>query len=130
MGEHIEGEPDLHAADFLDKIGLSAHALITPDGNIIHCREDYETAWHAKGFNKDSLGIEFLVPGIHTYGSFMERIKTPYITDEQLKAGLWQIKVWVERYNINNIKRHSELSPGRKFDPGDGFDMNLFIQET
>ena len=129
MGEYIEGEPDLWAPAFLDKIGLSAHALVTPDGNIIRCREDYEGAWHAKGHNKNSLGIEFLVQGVHTYGSFMERIKTNYLTAPQYEAGLEQVRNWMKIHHITNIKTHSELSPGRKFDPGQGFPLVTFLQE-
>lgn len=129
MGEYIEGEPDLWAPAFLEKLGLSAHALVTPDGNIIKCREDDEGAWHARGYNKNSLGIEFLVEGIHTYGSFMTTIREPYITDAQFDVGQKQVREWLARHNIKKIKAHSELSPGRKFDPGRGFPMDVFLQE-
>ena len=129
MGEYIEGEPDMWAPAFLDKLGLSAHALVTPDGNIIRCREDYQGAWHAKGFNNNSLGIEFLVEGTHTYGSFMNAIRKPYLTDKQFEAGLKQVRDWLERHKIEKIKAHSELSPGRKYDPGLGFPWEVFLQE-
>ncbi len=131
LGEYIEWEPeDLWAPAFLDKIGLSAHALVTPDGNIIRCREDYEGAWHAKNFNKNSLGIEFLVEGTHTYETFRQRIKEKYITGAQYNAGVKQVREWIEKHNIEQIKAHSELSPRRKFDPGMGFPMTLFIQDV
>ena len=42
MSEYING---VHASDFLDHIGLSAHFLIEPNGNLI----------------KDTIGIEVLV---------------------------------------------------------------------
>src|SRR5690606_28750529 len=60
MSEWING---MYAPDFLLSVGLSAHALVTPDGDIIKCREDTQGAFHAKGLNTDSLGIEFLLPG-------------------------------------------------------------------
>lgn len=130
MGEYIESEPDdIHAVDFLDKIGLSAHILVTPNGNIIRCRDDDQGAYHAKGHNKDSLGIEFLVKGVHTYESFRQKIKEPYVTDKQFASGQKQVRDWLARHNIERIKAHSELSPGRKFDPGSGFNLDVFLQE-
>ena len=60
MGEFINNKP---AWAFLESIGLSAHIFVTPSGVIVRSRKDRQGAWHAKGFNTDSLGIEFLVPG-------------------------------------------------------------------
>src|SRR5210317_1860024 len=83
MGEFLLDPHPIHATDFLEKIGLSAHALVAPSGNIYICRDDDQGAYHAKGYNTDSLGIEFLVAGHHNYGSFLETIKTDWVTDEQ-----------------------------------------------
>ena len=84
MGQHIVQDNDiLFAPDFLDSVGLSAHCLIDPSGEVIRCRNDNEGAWHAKGFNTDSLGIEFLVEGVHDYASFLEAIKSNYITQKR-----------------------------------------------
>lgn len=131
MGEYIEWEPeDLWAPAFLEKIGLSVHILITPDGTIIRCREDNQGAWHAKNFNTNSLGIEFLVKGHHTYETFRSKIKESYITAPQYDAGVEQVREWIEKHHIESIKAHSELSPRRKFDPGMGFPMTTFIQDV
>ena len=131
MGEHIQDEtiPDLynHAVSFLNEYKLSAHALVAPDGEIFHCRAPNEGAWHARGHNKNSIGIEFLVAGEHNYGTFLETIKSPYLTDKQLASGVSLCKEWINEYNIKTIKRHSDVSPGRKVDPGRGFPWEYFL---
>ena len=110
MAEFIEGgEGDFFAKDLLDNLGLSAHYLICPSGVVIQCRGDYEGAYHAKGHNKDSIGIEILVPGIHTYGTFIERIKTPYHTGEQYTS---LVKLCRE-YKRLPFVRHSDIDPER-----------------
>lgn len=130
MGEYIKDDQEYYAVDWLKKLGLSAHALITPDGTVIRCRSDSEGAWHAKGFNKNSLGIEYLVKGVHNYGTFLEAIKTDYVTPEQYQAGLAQIAEWVEQHPIHSIDRHSDLSPGRKVDPGSGFPWQQLLGDV
>ena len=131
MGEFITDDDGgrHHAVKFLDKRGLSAHMLGAPDGTRYRCRHDAEIAWHAKGHNTNTLGYEFLVPGEHDYASFLEAIKTPYVTDEAYKAGVEQMREWVEAHNISVIERHSDVSPGRKFDPGDGFPWLDFLAD-
>ena len=128
MGEQINnGDKIYSAVDWLKFLGLSVHALITPAGDIIRCRHDDEGAWHAKGHNTNSLGVEFLVEGVHNYGSFLEKIKTDYVTAEQYAAGAYLIKNWMEHHDIESIKRHSDVSPGRKLDPGSGFKWTEFL---
>ena len=117
MGEFILDPHPIHAADFLEILGLSAHALITPTGEQIILRKTNQGAYHARGFNKDSLGVEFLVEGNHDYSSFLETIKTDYITDPLWKAGIELIRMWHDQFKCD-IRRHSDISPGRKLDPG------------
>jgi len=128
MGEFInDGTQTQHAVAFLNEYKLSAHALIAPDGEIFHCRAPNEIAWHARGYNKGSIGIEFLVQGEHTYQTFIESIKSPYLTDKQLASGVALCKQWINEYNIKEILRHSDISPGRKVDPGNGFPWEYFL---
>ena len=128
MGEFIEvGDCAEHAADFLLRQGLSAHVLVAPGGEVYRCRLDSEGAYHAKSFNTDSLGIEFLVKGEHDYDSFAKAIEKPYLDDEQYKAGVTQVREWLKLHKIDMIVRHSELSPGRKIDPGEGFPWEKFL---
>ena len=131
MAEYIETDPhDYHALDYLRLLGLSAHAFITPSGVVIRSRLDNEGAYHAKGFNVDSLGIEFLVPGVHTYLTFFNTIKKKYLTRVQYLAGVELVRDWKIQYGITQMDRHSELSPERKADPGRGFPWNRFLEDT
>ena len=124
MGEFIDTEnEDYYAVDFIAKMGLSVHAFVTPSGVVIRSRDDREGAYHAKGYNTDTLGVEFLVKGLHTYSTFLDAIKGEYLTTPQYQAGIDLVKGWMEKWNINksNVVFHSTLSPDRKFDPGEGF---------
>lgn len=137
MGEYIDNRGAVeneqngvfHAPDWLRVQGVSAHILVDNDGALFRCRSDHEGAYHAKEFNTNSLGIEFLVRGRHDYITFLEAIKTDYVTHAQWGAGIEQVRIWMGKYGISTDKvfRHSDLSPGRKFDPGAGFDWDAFV---
>lgn len=130
MAEYVNDPGPVFAPDFLEKYGLSAHALIVPNGDVMICRDPNQGAYHARGYNKGSIGIEFLVNGQMSYGTFIERIKTNYVTDKQWKAGIEIVREWAEKYDIESMARHSDLSPGRKVDPGSGFNWDAFINAT
>lgn len=136
MGHQIltdEGEA-LYAASFLDRLGWSAHRLAAPDGTVIVCRHDEQGAWHARGFNDDSLGIEVLVDGIHNYSTFLEAIDTDWVTDEQFEAAVCTVADWCRRWGIppvpGHLDRHSDVDPERKVDPGRGFDWERFVDRV
>ena len=133
MGEYIlseDGRGYDYAPDFLERMQLSAHALVTSDGTVLRCRNDDEGAYHARGFNAGSLGMELLVSGKHDYDSFLRTIKHPYVTDAQYAAAVMQCREWVRLYRITLIDRHSVVSPGRKFDPGAGFPWGKFLDDV
>lgn len=111
----------LYAASFLDLMGLSAHILVAPGGDRIRCREDNQIAWHAKGYNVDTLGIEVLVPGVYGYQSFTQRIAEPWADNEQLQATADQLREWGSLWSIQQIRGHNHVDPERKVDPGRGF---------
>lgn len=130
MAEYLTHESHTyHAKEFLEIIGLSAHILIAPDGANLRCREDTQGAYHAKRHNKDSLGIEYLVPGVHNYTTFLEAIKTPYVTHDAYTSGLKQIRGWIEEWEIKTILRHSDIDPDRKVDPGQGFQFSQLLED-
>ena len=119
-----------HAYAFLKDIGLSAHALICPDGTVIRCREDNQGAWHAKGHNKDSLGVEILVRGKHDYASFINTIKNSYMTFDQHCACVELLRDWCNKHDIASISRHSDIDPKRKKDPGRGCPFDLILKDV
>lgn len=119
-----------HAIEWLRKKKQSAHIFVTPSGTIIRSRNDNQVAWHAKaqGHNFKSLGIEFLVPGAHDYGSFLDAIKRDYLTPQQYKAGVeFCRKEWVEKLGILHFVKHSTIDPAMKEDPGGGFNWTQFL---
>lgn len=131
MAEVLEMNPDLPAAQFLDKMGLSAHCLIAPQGTVIRCREDDEGAYHAKGFNAHSVGVEILTPGTHTYVTWLDAIQGDWVSDEQYEAAIELVRGWMTKYNLttDNVKRHSDIDPARKKDPGNGFKWEWFLKK-
>lgn len=132
MAEYIlmDNGEILHAYDLLKKIKLSAHRLITPGGITIVCREDSEKAWHAKGYNTNSLGIEILVPGVYDYEGFVYTMENDeeWWTKKQVSKAIKEVEIWKDRYNLSNsqIKMHCEIDPQRKVDPGKYFPIDLF----
>lgn len=122
MGEYIDDNVNIyHATEWLEHLKLSAHFLITPGGVVIKTRDIDRIAYHAKGHNTNTIGIEFLVPGIHDYSTFLKAIKTDYVTDFAWKSGIELIR----ELGIKDIVRHSDIDPERKKDPGSGFEFDI-----
>jgi len=127
MAEFILDPDPEHAIDFLERYGLSAHALVSPSGNIYLCRDDDQGAYHARGHNTNSLGIEILVQGQHDYQSFIDTIQHPtWCPEVQFEATVKAVRNWIQGHDIKEMVRHSDISPGRKVDPGSGFDWIEF----
>lgn len=97
---------------------VSAHFFIRRDGELVQFVDADARAWHAglscwRGRNQcndDSIGIE--LEGLE--GERFEAAQ--YATLAQLCARLG------ERYPIAHIAGHEHIAPGRKQDPGPGFD--------
>lgn len=131
MGEYIQTRRKRYfAPEYLQFDGTSAHIFVLPSGELIRGREDLEGAFHAKGFNVDTLGIEFLVEGVHNYETFLRRIKEPWVIEEQFEAGARQVATWVRKFSIQSVLRHSDISPERKLDPGTGFNWLAFVERV
>ena len=121
----------LSAWELLDTLKLSVHMLIAKDGTRIRCRPDVSIAWHAKGFNTNSLGVEVLVPDVYNLNDLQQRTKTEWVSHEQLESLVQQIMIWKKEFHIERIDRHSDLDPGRRwFDPGDGFPWAELLRRT
>ena len=134
MAEYIEHNGTIyHAIDWLEKVKCSAHIFIAPDGSIIRGRREDQEAIHAAGNNYDTLGAEWLVPGIYssdTYSDFLTFIKNSYLVEEQFAAGVEYIRDrWVGELGILKYEKHSKVDPAQgKQDPGDGFPWREFLK--
>jgi N-acetyl-anhydromuramyl-L-alanine amidase AmpD len=111
------------AHEWLVMLGLSVHFLIEPNGDVIKQRSTKKICWHAKGFNTGSVGIEVLVEGVWNYETFKNRIKSYWVSQYQYDTLIELSDNIIEYFDIDHkdVLRHSDISPGRKVDPGYGF---------
>jgi N-acetylmuramoyl-L-alanine amidase len=99
---------------------VSAHYLVTPDGQVVQLVDEAQRAWHAgagswgecSDINACSIGIELANDGFSPFPAAQMDI-----TEELVGAVM-------ERWNIRpaRVIGHSDLAPGRKRDPGPRFD--------
>lgn len=132
MGEYVftgNGDEIAYAPDFLADQGLSAHALVSPEGTVYRCRSDDQGAYHARGFNRNSLGIEIMIRGRYDHISLKREMESKYIQPAQYDALVEQCKEWINLHDIKNVLRHSDVSPERKYDPGRGLDWDKFLTD-
>ena len=105
------------------KSKVSSHYLIKKNGEIINLVPDLYEAWHAgvsswkhfKSLNKNSIGIEITNPG-HQHG--YKRFSKKQIFSLQKLLNILIIKYKIKK---EYILGHSDISPGRKKDPGEKF---------
>jgi len=122
---YTEMKPVETALDRLtdEEAGVSAHYLISEEGEVMQLVSEEKRAWHAgasywrgtKDVNSASIGIELDHPG-HAggYRGF---------EDAQFEALLPLVARIVEKYDIPraNVVGHSDVAPLRKIDPGELF---------
>lgn len=104
----------------MEGLRVSSHFFIRRDGELWQFVDCDQRAWHAgvshyrgrDNCNDHSIGIE--LEGLET-----ERFEpSQYETLASLAAALLQ------RYPITHIAGHEDVAPGRKLDPGPGFDWS------
>lgn len=105
---------------------VSAHYVVTEDGQVVHMVDEARRAWHAgrawwrgtSDVNSASIGIEIVNPG-HEWGY------RPF-PDAQLDALIPLVHALKTRYGIKrgNVVGHSDVAPARKQDPGELFPWN------
>ena len=112
------------------KSKVSSHYLIKRNGEIINLVPDLFEAWHAgvsswkhfKFLNKNSIGIEITNPG-HQHG-YKKFSKKQIFSVQKLLNSL------MKKYKIKKkyILGHSDISPGRKKDPGEKFPWEILAK--
>jgi N-acetyl-anhydromuramyl-L-alanine amidase AmpD len=115
-----------HILSYHKHKGWSAHYYVFQNNLLVKCKKDIDMAYHAAGHNKNSIGIEFIMPGFHTYEMFIDAIDGQWLLREQLDIGLDVVKKLIYKYRIKEITTHHELDPDRKYDPGHGFPTDQF----
>jgi len=97
---------------------VSSHFLIRRTGELVQFVDADARAWHAgtscwrgrEQCNDDSIGIE--LEGLE--GGVFETVQYTRLADLCSAIG--------HRYPIGHIAGHEHIAPGRKLDPGPGFD--------
>lgn len=101
-------------------IEVSAHFFIRRDGTMLQFVSCDQRAWHAgKSFyrgradcNNDSIGIE------------LEGLEGELFEDAQYQCLAHLCQSIKEHYPIAHLAGHEHVAPGRKNDPGSGFDWS------
>lgn len=104
--------------DRLQGVRVSAHFFVRRGGALVQCVSCDERAWHAgashyrgrSNCNDDSIGIE------------IEGLEGDRFESAQYRVLSELCRAIADRYPIRHIAGHEHVAPGRKFDPGLGFD--------
>ena len=105
-------------------IQVSSHFVIRRDGGLLQFVSCDKRAWHAgashyrgrENCNDDSIGIE------------LEGLEGELFESAQYDTLFVLCTELVNNYPIAHIAGHEDIAPGRKLDPGAGFDWQL-LQE-
>lgn len=97
---------------------VSAHFFIRRDGSLVQFVDTDQRAWHAGAShwcgrdnrNDDSIGVE------------LEGLEGDVFEAPQYAALAQLCQALALRYPIAHVAGHEHIAPGRKCDPGSGFD--------
>ena len=100
---------------------VSSHFFIRRDGQLWQFVSGDERAWHAgasrwrgrDNCNDDSIGIE------------LEGLEGQAFQPAQYESLTALCAALAQRYPIRHVAGHEHIAPGRKHDPGSGFDWPL-----
>lgn len=103
---------------------VSAHFVVRRDGLVLQFVDTARRAWHAgasqwqgrPNCNDRSVGIE------------LEGLEGQRFTPSQYAALARLVRALARRYPIRNVVGHEHVAPGRKHDPGPGFDWRRLAQ--
>lgn len=107
--------------DAIRGVQVSAHFVVRRDGEIVQFVSCDRRAWHAgrstwrgrENCNDYSLGVE------------LEGLEGTAFDAEQYNALALLAQALARRYPIEAVAGHEHIAPGRKHDPGSGFDWGL-----
>lgn len=131
IDEFFLGQLDIDAHPYFAEIGalrVSAHLLIDRGGRVTQYVPFQQRAWHAgqsnycgrDNCNDFSIGIE------------LEGLDTDTYTEAQYQSLAEVTLAIMDAYpsiDKSRITSHSDIAPGRKLDPGPGFDWRLYFDK-
>ena len=108
----------------IEGMQVSAHFYIRRQGELQQFVSVNDRAWHAgassyrgqDNCNDHSIGIE------------LEGVEAGCFEDSQYETLIGLCAAILQRYPITDIAGHEHVAPGRKTDPGKGFDWPLLQQ--
>ena len=129
IDEFFLGHLDIDAHPYFSEIAslqVSAHLLIDREGQVTQYVPFHQRAWHAgqssfcgrENCNDFSIGIE------------LEGLDTDTFTEAQYRSLADVAVAIMDAYpaiDKSRITGHSDIAPGRKLDPGPGFDWKHFF---
>ncbi len=109
----------------IEGMAVSSHFFIRRHGELLQFVSANDRAWHAgvssyrgrSNCNDHSVGIE------------LEGVEGGSFEDSQYESLAGLCAALLQRYPIVDIAGHEHVAPGRKTDPGSGFDW-LRLQQT
>lgn len=127
---HATAHKGIEAAQCLDNLKLSAHYLLSVDGELIKLVDEKYRAWHAgvsywRGIDHDlnscSVGIEICSPSLGQES----------FTRIQVQKLIPLCQKIIRTYDISaqNVVGHSDIAPLRKPDPGMAFPWEVLAKE-
>lgn len=114
------------------KFEVSAHYIISKDGEITQMVDESLRSWHAgkgtwgqvRDVNSHSIGIELdYCPSVY------DELDFDCLQLQALEELLFDILNRRPEITAENIIGHSDMSPGRKFDPGRRFPWQTFAKK-
>lgn len=135
MGEWVRGDDGVirHCTDLLRELELSVHGFCLPDGRIVESVAIGRVARHARDYNDRSIGLEFVVEGLHDEDSLTRAMAnvdaSPYRPVQYEAAARWfRCHADALALDASCFRTHGELDPQRKTDPGAAFDHDAFLR--
>jgi AmpD protein len=102
---------------------VSAHFFVRRDGSLWQFVSCDDRAWHAgqshyrgrDNCNDDSIGVE------------LEGLEGDTFTPAQYQTLVDLVAAVAQHYPLAHVAGHEHIAPGRKLDPGPGFQWNLLL---
>jgi len=114
--------------DDIRELKVSSHLFIRRDGTIVQFVPFHMRAWHAgesshagrPQCNDFSIGVE------------LEGIDTGFFTEQQYHSLVEVCDLLMAEWDIplESVVGHSDIAPGRKTDPGSGFDWSRLKRDV